>query len=193
MFFDEYYPVTSMAGNIAYIANTVPGMIYPHNISDLPKMGKPELNEFYDEYATRVSTPTFLKRVLFIGSIPWVLQYAIPFILHHKSGYNDIYEPFRLEPGKSLRSFYRTFGRYPQNDILIEGKLQFGRDQQLHDECEQEAALERRSAQQFVSDYRELASGIEQEASQSNLTFQQVSGVRQAIIRSVQQVERWAT
>lgn len=189
---DEYYPTTSMAGNVAYITNTVPGMIYPHNIVELPRMGRSELNEFYEEYARRVSTPTFLKRVLFIGSIPWVLQYAIPFILHHKSGYNEIYEPFRLEPGRTLQSFYRTFGRYPQNDILIEGKLQTQRDQELHDECETESELRRKNAQDFVSDYRDLASRIEQEASCSNLTKQQVTDVSQAILRSIQQVRSWA-
>jgi len=189
---DEYYPVTSMAGNIAHISNTVPGMIYPHNISELPRMDKPELNEFYADYSTRVSTPTFLKRVLFSGSIPWVLQYAIPFILHHKGGYNDIYEPFRLEPGKSLHSFYRTFGYYPQNDILVEGKLQSGRDQELRDECGRENKLKKVSATQFVSDFKQLTSAIEQEASSSNLTHPQVSAVTQAILRSVQLLERWA-
>lgn len=188
---DEYFPVTSMAGNIAYITNTVPGMLFPHNTVELPRMSRIELNEFYEEYHTRVSTPTFLKRVLFIGNIPWALQYAIPFVLHHKSGYNDIYEPFRLEPGNSLRSFYRTFGYYPQNDILIEGKLQ-SKDQQLYDECIRELALRRMSAKNLVSDYKDLASGIEQEASRSNLSANQLYAVGSAISRSVRQVEAWA-
>jgi hypothetical protein len=189
---DEYYPVTSMAGNIAYITNTVPGMVYPHNIAELPRMSMEELNHFYEEFSYRVSTPTFLKRVLFLGHIPWALQYAIPFLLHRGSRYVDIFEPFRLEPGRSLKSFYRAFGYYPQNDILIEGKLQTDHDRELHNECELEQRLERKMARDFVSNYQGFASEIEQEASRSNLTAQQVSAVSHAISRSVQVVERWA-
>lgn len=188
---DEYYPTTSMAGNLAFITNTVPGMIYPHNVAELPRMGMAELNQFYDEYSTRVSTPTFLKRTLFVGDIPPALQYTIPFILHRKSGYRYIYEPFRLEPRNSLRNFYRTFGRYPQNDIVIVGKIRYEAERNLLDECGHEAQLTQMTAQSLVSDYKGLAADIEQEALGSNLTAQQVSSIRQSISRSIRLIESW--
>jgi hypothetical protein len=189
---DEYYPVTSMAGNLAYITNTVPGMIYPHNIAELPRMDRADLNQFYAEYSTRVSTPTFLKRALFLGDIPPSLQYTIPFIMHRNSGYRYIYEPFRLEPGRSLHTFYRAFGYYPQNDVVIVGKMRGEPEKNLHDECDRESQLTQMTAVNLVSDYKKLASEIEQEASKSNLTYQQVSAVAKSISNSVQLIENWS-
>ncbi len=189
---DEYYPVTSMAGNIAYITNAIPGMIYPHNMDELPRMGRTELNEFYYEYSNRVSTPTFLKRILFVGDIPASLQYSIPFILHRNSGHANIYEPFRLSPSGSLKSFYRKFGRYPQNDTVVFGKPRFPREQQIMKECEQQTGLQCEDAKDFALGYNELASAINQEASQSNLSVQQVQAVNQAISRLVKRVEAWS-
>jgi hypothetical protein len=188
---DEYYPVTSMAGNLAYITNTVPGMIYPHNIAELPRMDKADLNQFYDEYSTRVSTPTFLKRVLFLGDIPPSLQYTIPFIMHRNSGYRYIYEPFRLEPSRSLHTFHRAFGHYPQNDVVIVGKIRSEQEKNLQDECNRESQLTQMIAQKLVSDYKKLASEIEQEASRSNLTHQQISAVAKSISSSLQLIENW--
>ena len=189
---DEYYPVISMAGNFAYITNTVPGMIYPHNIIELPRMSKTDLNQFYEEYSTRVSRPTFLKRTLFIGDIPPALQYTIPFILHRNSGYRHIYEAFRLEPSSSLRRFYRDLGYYPQNDVVIVGKIGTKEEKNLYDECGRETQLTQMTAQSVMPDYGNLAAEIEQEASRSNLTQQQVSNVSQSISRSLQVIERWS-
>ena len=189
---DEYYPVTSMAGNLAYITNTVPGMIYPHNVIELPRMSRTDLNQFYEEYSIRVSRPTFLKRALFIGDIPPALQYTIPFILHRNSSYRHIYEAFRLEPSGSLRRFYRDLGYYPQNDLVIVGKIQSEEYKSLRDECAREKQLAQATAQSFMPDYSKLAAEIGQEASRSNLTQQQVSTISQSISRSVQVIERWS-
>jgi len=189
---DEYYPVTSMAGNIAYITSNVPGMIYPHNIIELPRMSKDDLNSFYDEYSRRVSRPTFLKRVLFVGDIPGTFQYTIPYILHRQSGYREIYEPFRLEPGRELRTFFRTFGYYPQNDLIMVGRTQSSDDRRIISECDRDSQLKTTDARSLVSEYRELASEIEREASGSNLTYQQFTGVSQALKRYVTVIENWA-
>jgi hypothetical protein len=189
---DEYFPVTSMAGNIAYITSNVPGMIYPHNIIELPRMGKEELNHFYGEYSTRVSRPTFLKRVLFVGDIPGAFQYSIPFILHRQSGYREIYEPFRLEPRRELRSFFRTFGYYPQNDLIMVGRIQSPEDRRIIRECEQDSQLKRTDATGLVGEYSKLASEIERDASGSNLTSQQFTGVSHVLNKYVRVIENWA-
>lgn len=155
-------------------------------------MSKADLNQFYEEYSARVSTPTFLKRALFIGDIPPALQYTIPFILHRNSGYRDIYEAFRLEPSGSLRRFYRDLGHYPQNDLVIVGKIETNEEKNLCDECGKETRLAKMTAQSLMPDYGKLAAEISEEASRSNLTQQQVSNVSQSISRSLRVIERWS-
>jgi len=186
---DEYYPTTSMAGNIAFISNTVPGMIYPHNIKEIPRMKKFDLRDFYNEYVTRASVPTFLKRILFAGRIPQDLQYSIPYLLHFKSGYQIVYEPLRIhwKQEGSLKSFYRVFGRYPQNDILVVGIPTSDNDRDIIRECE-DMELECRDASEFVDFYMQFLQRIEEESGRSNLSREQLKKLHKATKNSMEAV-----
>jgi hypothetical protein len=104
----------------------------------------------------------------------------------------QIYEAFRLEPSSSLKRFYRDLGYYPQNDVVIRGKIESGEDKNLCDECRRETQLAQTTAQSLIPDYRKLAAEIEGEASRSNLTKQQVSNISQSISRSVKVIETWS-
>jgi len=182
---DEYYPVTSMAGNIAFITSNIPGMIYPHTILELPKMSFPDLRGFYSEFSERVGTPTFQKRVLFAGYLPRDFQYTLPYILHVKDSYLNVYEPFRLnwEPQGTLKSFYRTFGRYPENDLVILGPAQSDEDKQIIQECK-DYGLKCHDCGEFVKDYLGLLDDIEVESTVSNLNREQVSRIKSVIEKS---------
>src|SRR5438093_2923957 len=182
---DEYYPVVSMAGNIAYITSTVQGMMYPHPVTDLPRMTTDELNEFYAEYSSRVGTPKSLKRVLFVGGIPQDLKYCVPYILHSKSNYNLIFEPFGLEwkYGGTMKSFYRSFGRYIQNDLLVIGHANQAKDKEIVKECES-LGLERKNATEFLQDYTEFGQKLIAEAHNSNLSKDQTEKIQKVVERS---------
>jgi len=179
---DEYYPTTSMAGNIAYITSTTSGMIYPQNIIELPRMNPDELNRFYTTFAETTSVPTFHKRVFFVGRLYRDFQYLIPFIMHIGSDYEYVYEPFRLkwdEKG-TLKSFYRAFGKYPENDIVIHGPLQTENDKQIFKECES-IDLECQNAQDLLGVYRDLLDKIEEQSEASNLDLFQRHRISKAI------------
>jgi hypothetical protein len=171
---DEYYPATSMAGNIAFITSTVSGMVYPHNVADLPQMNFKQLNEFYNLFSQKTSVPTFQKRVLFVGSLHRDFQYLIPYMLHVNDNFEHVYEPFRLtwKEGGTLKAFYRTFGRYPQNDIVVIGGIRSEEDKEIIKEC-MDIKLDCRPAQEFLGLYRDLLDEIQQESEISNLSFTQ--------------------
>lgn len=171
---DEYYPATSMAGNIAFITSTVSGMVYPQNVTDLPRMNLQQLNEFYDLFSQKTSIPTFQKRVLFVGSLHRDFQYLIPYVLHVNDDFEHVYEPFRLtwkEDG-TLKAFYRTFGRYPQNDVVIIGGIRSEEDKKIIEECKH-TGLDCRPAQEFLGLYRDLLDEIKEESETSNLSLVQ--------------------
>lgn len=186
---DEYYPATSMAGNIAFITSTTPGMVYPHNVLDLPQMNFNQLNEFYNLFSQTANIPTFQKRVLFVGLLHRDFQYLIPFLLHVNSRYEHIYEPFRLtwkEEG-TLKAFYRTFGYYPQNDIVIVGSLRTEDDKEILKECK-ELKLDCRDAKELLGLYRNLLDHVEEESNASNLNMLQ----RQKISDTIYSAKRKA-
>jgi hypothetical protein len=179
---DEYYPTTSMAGNIAYITSTTPGMVYPHNIIELPRMRTNQLNDFYNLFSQTTSIPTFHKRVLFVGSLSRDFQYLMPFILHTGTDYKYVYEPFRLhwsEEG-TLKSFYRTFGKYPENDLVVMGSLHTKHDKDIAEECES-LDLDCQAAGELLDVYDDLLDKIEEQSQVSNLSLLQ----RQKISESV--------
>lgn len=179
---DEYYPATSMAGNIAFITSTIPGMVYPHNVFDLPQMDPAQLNDFYNLFSQTTSVPTFQKRVLFIGSLYRDLQYLIPYMLHVDNNFEQVYEPFRLtwKADGTLKTFYRTFGRYPQNDIVVVGGLRSEEDRQIMKECF-ENNLDCRQAKDLLGVYRSLLDGIQEESEASNLNLVQRQKISHAI------------
>jgi hypothetical protein len=184
---DEYYPATSMAGNIAFITSTTLGMIYPHNVLDLPRMSSDQLNEFYNLFSQTTNIPTFQKRVLFVGLLHRDFQYLIPFILHINSGYEHVYEPFRLNWKKegTLKTFYRTFGYYPQNDIVIVGSIRTEKDKEILNECK-EQDLDCRNAKEMLKLYRDLLDDIEDESNASNLNLLQRQKISHAISNAKQ-------
>ena len=187
---DEYYPATSMAGNIAFITSTVSGMVYPHNVADLPQMDLQQLNEFYNLFSQKTSVPTFQKRVLFIGALHRDFQYLIPYVLHVNGDFEHVYEPFRLtwKEGRTLREFYRTFGRYPQNDIVIIGGIRSEKDKEIVKECK-DTALDCRPAQEFLGLYRDLLDKIQEESEISNLSLAQRQKMAHTISFAKQKAE----
>ena len=187
---DEYYPLVSMAGNIAYITSTVAGMMYPHAVKELPRMRMQDLNAFHDEYAQRASTPKFLKRALFVGGINPDLQYTVPYLLYSEANLKAVYEPFRLQwkSGGTLRSFYRSFGKYPSNDLVVIGKTNRLEDKEIVAECEG-IGLECKQAGEFFDDYAGLCDDIVAEAKASNLSRDQILKVQSAVERSIHYVK----
>lgn len=179
---DEYYPATSMAGNIAYISSCVPGIVYPHNIVDLPEMDSAKLNDFYNLFSQTTDVPTFHKRVLFVGSIYRDFQYLIPFILHLGSNYQFVYEPFRLawKMGGTLKAFYRTFGRYPENDIVIIGPCNRQEDKDIAKECA-DLDLDCQNATDLLGVHSDLLDKIEEQSEASNLSIAQRQRISQSI------------
>jgi hypothetical protein len=187
---DEYYPATSMAGNIAYITSTTLGMVYPHNIAELPKMVSYQLNDFYNHFIQATQIPTFHKRILFVGYLDRDLQYLLPFILHIGDDYYHIYEPFRLHWVKegTLRSFYRTFGKYTKNDIVIKGALTTSSDKEIAKECET-MDLDCHDANDYLGVYRDLLDKIREQSEASNLSMEQRQKVAQTIVLAKQRAK----
>jgi hypothetical protein len=187
---DEYYPATSMAGNIAYITSTTPGMVYPHNIAELPKMASYQLNDFYNHFIQATQIPTFHKRILFVGYLYRDFQYLLPFILHIGDDYYHIYEPFRLHwvKGGTLRSFYRTFGKYTKNDVVIEGALTTSNDKEIAKECET-MDLDCHDATDYLGVYRDLLDKIREQSEASNLSMEQRQKVAQTIVLAKQRAK----
>lgn len=187
---DEYYPATSMAGNVAFITSTISGMVYPHNVFDLPQMDFIQLNDFYNLFSQTTSVPTFQKRVLFVGSLHRDFQYLIPYVLHVDNSFEQVYEPFRLtwkEEG-TLKTFYRTFGRYPQNDIVVVGGLRSDEEKQIVQEC-RETGLDCRPAQELLGLYRDMLDEIKEESEVSNLNLVQRQKIDHAISFAKQKAE----
>jgi hypothetical protein len=184
---DEYYPATSMAGNIAYISSSIPGIVYPHNIKDLPEMDSTKLNDFYNLFNQTTDVPTFQKRVLFIGSLYQDFQYLIPFILHLGDNYRFVYEPFRLswKSGGTLNSFYRTFGRYPENDIIVIGPCKRPEDKEIAKECAN-LDLDCQNASDLLGVYNDLLDKIEEQSEATNLNAAQKQKIKQCISFSKQ-------
>lgn len=187
---DEYYPATSMAGNVAFITSTISGMVYPHNVFDLPQMDFIQLNDFYNLFSQTTSVPTFQKRVLFVGSLHRDFQYLIPYVLHVDNSFEQVYEPFRLtwkEEG-TLKTFYRTFGRYPQNDVVVVGGLRSDEEKQIVQEC-RETGLDCRPAQELLELYRDMLDEIKEESEVSNLNLVQRQKIDHAISFAKQKAE----
>jgi hypothetical protein len=76
--------------------------------------------------------------------------------------------------------------------MVVMGKLRTSEEQRLVQECSQEKALDCRSAKDFVSSYKKLASEINDEASQSNLDTHRLQAISQAVSGLVKQIENWA-
>ena len=171
-----------MAGNIAYISSCIPGIVYPHNIIDLPEMDSTKLNDFYNLFCQTTDVPTFHKRVLFVGSLYQDFQYLIPFILHLGSAYKFVYEPFRLawKEGGTLKSFYRTFGRYPENDIIVMGPCKRPEDKEIAKECA-ELDLDCQNATDLLGVYDDLLDKTEEQSEASNLNTAQKQKINQCI------------
>jgi hypothetical protein len=118
---DEYFPINNIAGNIASIANTAPGVIFPHSITKLSPMPNNELVEFHDKYITTFESKKSLPKVLFVGKLPIDFRYAIPLMLYIKGGKRQIFEPFCIN--KSISSFKKEYG-VNYNDTIIMGKIE---------------------------------------------------------------------
>ncbi len=168
---DEYYPAVSMAGNIATITNTVVGAAYPHNVREIKKMSDAELGDFYNEYANSCSVPTFHTRLLFVGDLDEQFQHLLPFTLHMKSLIEStsrvrIYEPMKIK--RSMSDFYKTFGDYHDNDVVVIGSLRDDKDRGIVDECE-EKGLEVHDCSDYFCEVEHTLDNILNESEGTNL------------------------
>lgn len=179
---DQYYPVVSMAGNIAFITNTVPGMIFPHNVKEVPIMDERKLKNFYHDFSSSLNSPKFHRRVLFFGNIYTQLQYLLPFIMFSSSSHKEVVEPFRLSyvEGGTLKSFYKTFGGGPKRDIIISGNIKSDKDQKIMDECI-ERGIDCQEITEYVPQFKQILDDILEEAKTSNLRSTQVNKIESRI------------
>lgn len=165
---DEYYPIVSLAGNIASITNFIPGTIFPHNVKEISQI--PERG-FFDRYSLEYSKhcvkPRFFPRILFFGHIDPSLQFLVPYILHRRNN-RQIYEPFRV--ARSFRTFYKKFRGNSEHDLIVKGKMrpQIPEDSLMDNECGQ-YGLDVTDAESFFAPFKELLDEIYGEAERSNL------------------------
>lgn len=167
---DEYFPVTNIAGNIASIANTSPGIIFPHSITKLSPMSNSDFVNFHNKYITTFESKKSLPKVLFVGKFPIDLRYSIPLILYVKSGKRQIFEPFCIN--KSLFSFKKEYG-VNYNDTIIMGKI----ESKSKDAGIVAEANDRRitiiTSEDFLDPFEGLANDISNESKYSTLTSDQ--------------------
>jgi len=180
---DEYYPVVSMAGNIAYITHTTPGVIYPHILKGVPRMPEDDVNSFYSEFKEKTSRPRHMRRVLFIGSMPTNFQYSLPFILHESERYY-IYEPYHISynGGGSLQSFYRDFGK-KEDDLFVIGKINNEGDEVLESEIVNNGNIISHLAD-FTDEYTSFLRAIIDEANSSSLEREKIIKVNSRVERA---------
>lgn len=168
---DEYYPIISLAGNIATITNRFYEMIYPQSVKEISRPSTDfSLEEYCKDYEKSFERPKFLPRILFIGYIDRNLQYLIPFLHYEKTG--NLCEPFRVlysERG-SLRSFYKRFRGDSRRDIVVCGKIRKENPKEVSmlEECKS-FRLKVVNAENFFSDFKDLLSRINEEAQGSNI------------------------
>lgn len=179
---DEYYPIVSLAGNIAYITNSVPGMVYPHNVQEVPRLGDEDLKKFYHDFSDKLAKPKFHNRVLFFGGIYTQLQYSIPFLLSTISNHKKTYEPFRLryQNGGTLKSFYKAFAGRQKNDIILHGRISRPEDQKILDECK-DRGIECQEVKKYVPQFKKLLKDIIEESKASNLSKTHISKIESRI------------
>jgi len=187
---DEYYPIVSVAGNIAFITSTVSGMIYPQNVHTVPIMSKDDLNEFYNEFSMRTASPTFHKKVIFFGFLPREFQYILPFALHTKDRDHRMYEPFRIKYKMkgTLDSFSRVFGEFSKDDIIISGEIRNEEDKRIKKEFE-DRGVSVVDASTYLPDFKELLTKVLEESRVSNLTKDQITKIERRISNSVKDAE----
>lgn len=187
---DEYYPIVSVAGNIAFITSTVSGMIYPQNVHNVPVMSKDDLNEFYNEFSVRTAIPTFHKKAIFFGFLPREFQYAIPFTLHTKDPKHMMYEPFRMEykTEGALNSFSRIFGNFTKGDIIIRGKIRNESDECINKEFK-DRGLDVVDASIYLPNFKELLAKVLEESRVSNLRKDQITKIERCVSNSIKDVE----
>jgi len=168
---DEYFPVVSVAGNVATITNRFYEMIYPQSVKEIPRPTTFSLEEYCNDYERFCEKPRFFPRLLFIGYIDTNLQYLIPFI-KFKNMANMIFEPFRVfySPKGSFRSFYKRFRGDSKKDIVVCGKIRQDdpKEKSMYQECK-DLGLTMIDASSFLEDFEVLLDKIGEEAKGSNL------------------------
>lgn len=168
---DEYFPVVSIAGNVATITNRFYEMIYPQSVKEIPRPTTFSLEDYCNDYERFCEKPRFFPRLLFIGHIDTNLQYLIPFI-HSKNMSNMIFEPFRVIYDKrgAFRSFYKRFRGDSKKDIVICGEIRQDnpKEKGMYQECK-DLGLTMIDASSFLKDFEALLDKIAEEAKGSNL------------------------
>lgn len=166
---DEYFPVISLAGNVASITNRFYEMIFPQSIKEVPyQVGFP-LEEYCKQYEENCSKPKFFPRILFIGGIEANLQYSIPFI-HYKNSNHRISEPFRVryKAEGSFRSFYRQFRGDSGKDIIVFGHIETPEEEEMFEEC-QTYGLKMVDASSFLDLFEGLLNDVGEQSRGTNL------------------------
>ena len=82
--------------------------------------------------------------------------------------------------GGTLKAFYRTFGHYPENDIVIIGPCKRQEDKEIAKECA-DLDLDCQNATDLLSVYSDLLDKIEEQSEASNLSITQRQRITQCI------------
>lgn len=175
---DEYFPVISLAGNVATITNRFYEMIFPQSIKEIPYQDDFPLEAYCKEYEEKCLKPRFFSRILFMGEIEANLQYSIPFI-QYKNTNHKIFEPFRMEYHKegSFRSFYKRFRGNSSNDIIVFGKVKTNEEKEMFEEC-QRYGLTMIDANSFLDPFEGLLNRVREQVKATNLdrlSFQKIT------------------
>ncbi len=195
---DEYYPVVSLAGNIASIMNSIKGMIYPQAVKDISEISNnmgSRLENLFVEYHADCAKPRFHNRVLFIGGIDEDLQYTIPYIMHRKSMENHdstVFEALRIR--SPFETFIKEFGAKPSDIIVLGtvGNLNKEEEQSLIKAAENFGAsngIRIMKCEEFIDGFEELAKSIIDYAGGSNLTTDQMNRIETKINDSIQRIK----
>lgn len=166
---DEYFPIISLAGNVASITNRFHEMIFPQSIKEVPYQEGFPLEQYWKEYEEKCSYPRFFSRILFIGEIETNLQYLIPLIQYKNTGHR-IFEVFRVtykEKG-SFRSFYKRYRGYSGKDLIVFGKITTKKEKEMYEEA-QNYELKTVDASSFFDSFEELLNRIRGQAMGTNL------------------------
>jgi len=173
---DEYFPTVSLAGNIAYIINQIPGMIFPYTMKDIPRMDEDQLNKFCKKFSESYGEKRFFRRVLFIGHIDRDLQYSIPFLQYLDTG--EILEAFRVK--WSFNNFNKEFGLSRRKDTVVVGKIRNQQDNILLEECKS-LGLEVVEINNFKDSFESFLDNLLEGAKISNLDADRVQKVEKII------------
>ncbi|NOZ76394.1 MAG: hypothetical protein GXO65_01685 [Euryarchaeota archaeon] len=185
---DEYFSPIMVSGNLATLMNA---SSFPHNFVSMPDY-RVNLEEFYNDYLNSLRYPKYHNRIIFIGNIPKELKFSLPAILHIKSGYYKICEPFDLHySGKnSFRTFTKKFGKITDEDTIITGKIESSRHVSIMDELiANDLDGRTHRFREYEDDFYDFINMLDEKAQLSNLDENQKNKITTRLKRAKERVK----